>query len=275
MFGPAAFGAAASGGGAFDGCAGASARARFDESDPRVARVHDEAQLGPPNLEPPDVDVPAQQRPDGKRHIDPVHPGHLGALGIAQNDALQREPIAAEPQPFDRQLPGDLRVQLLHGDPSDDLPAAVGLGEGPEAADRQERDRQDDQDRHPGDAQGPQKASPIEICRMHAPSLTWVFGWEAKRPKQLSSTGYGPGADDGSRRVGGVERRQRSERQPARQVEPDRPDGRQVAQRRRRPPTARPEGRPPRRGRSSPDRRRRSRRPAGCRAPSSGPRSSP
>ncbi len=47
------------------------------------AIAEDEPELGTSNLQPPQVDVPAQQRPDRKRHVDPVDPRHLGPLRIA------------------------------------------------------------------------------------------------------------------------------------------------------------------------------------------------
>jgi hypothetical protein len=181
----------------FPGClCGLSLRRLRRRQRPRQIRrgrfviAEHEPQLGASDLQPPDIDVSAEEGPGVEGQIEARHPSHLGPVWIAQHHALEREPVTAEPQPIDRQLSSDARVQLFEGDPPDQLAAAIGLGEGPEATDRQERDRQDNQDCRPGDTEGLQNASPIEICRTQAPSFTGVLGWEPNRPKQLSSTGY-------------------------------------------------------------------------------------
>ena len=70
------------GGAARGGWRGASARARFDGS------VTSD-QLGPPDLQPADVDVPPQERPDRELQIDPPDARHHRAVGIAQHDAVE------------------------------------------------------------------------------------------------------------------------------------------------------------------------------------------
>ena len=130
-------------------------RGRAPEPDSnRLAIADDEPQLGTPNLEPTEFDVPVQQRPERKRHIDPVHPRHLRH---PRDRARRRPPGSADRRrtaggstascPAMRASIFSTAIRRMISPPRS-VSAKV-----QRPPTRHERTRQNDQDRHPGDAQ--------------------------------------------------------------------------------------------------------------------------
>ncbi len=116
----------------------------------RLARDH--PQLRPLDLQAVDLKRAVQQRQRREAQVERADARDHAAVGVAQHHAPQRQPVAAEPQPVDVQLPGNRAVHLPQRQPPDQVAAARALRERPEAADGQEHDRQHREDHLAGDA---------------------------------------------------------------------------------------------------------------------------